>query len=248
MDAPGLPESIVRAARAARAVAVLTGAGMSAESGVPTFRGSGGLWRSWKPEDLATAEAFARDPQTVWAWYRWRQRLIAGAQPNEGHLALARCAASRPGWRIVTQNVDGLHQRAGSSGVVELHGSIWRLQCREGCGREAHVEPEAVPPEEAPLPHCACGALQRPGVVWFGEALDPAVVADAERLTQSADVLLVIGTSAVVYPAAALPDRARRQGALVVEINPAPTAFSDRADFVVRASAVRALTALERAL
>lgn len=233
---------------AARRVVVVTGAGMSAESGIPTFRAAGGLWRHYRPEDLATPAAFARDPALVWAWYRGRQHTVAAAEPNAGHRALARLEKRLADWHLVTQNVDGLHQRAGSRALTELHGSLWRLTCSAGCPRVEGTSGRPVPPGDAPLPRCACGAWQRPGVVWFGEALDPAVVADAERLTEAADVLIVIGTSAVVYPAAALPDRARRRGALVVEINPAPTAFSDRADVVVRASAVQALTALERAL
>jgi NAD-dependent deacetylase len=129
-----IPQRLIAALQHASHVAVITGAGISAESGIPTFRGAGGLWRSFRPEDLATPQAFARDPATVWAWYRWRQRLIADAAPNAGHSALAKLQASRPGWRVLTQNVDGLHQRAGNDAVVELHGSIWRTRC-VSCGR-----------------------------------------------------------------------------------------------------------------
>jgi NAD-dependent deacetylase len=248
MDDLTLPRDLVDVARRASRVVVLTGAGMSAESGIPTFRGNGGLWRTFRPEALATPSAFARDPATVWAWYRWRQRLIAAAAPNDGHLALARMAAARPGWRVVTQNVDGLHQRAGSQDVLELHGSIWRLTCSRPCGRAALADPARVPPEDAPLPICACGALQRPGVVWFGEALDAAVLDRAFALSESADLCLVVGTSALVYPAAALPEQAHEGGACIVEINPQASPLSARARHVIRGTAVAALTSLERAL
>jgi NAD-dependent protein deacetylase/lipoamidase len=239
-----LAQAAASLSSAARVV-VLTGAGMSAESGVPTFRGAGGLWRQFRPEALATPEAFRRDPHTVWAWYRWRQQLIAAVAPHAGHDALARMEASRPGWQILTQNVDGLHQRAGSRSVIEVHGSIWRARCTVGCDRGAMRSIEAAP-EDAELPRCDCGALLRPGVVWFGEALDPAVVQRAWAVVEAADVLLVVGTSAIVYPVAALPEVARRTGACVIEINPEETPLSPRADLVIRQSAAEALVALEQ--
>jgi NAD-dependent deacetylase len=241
-----IPEPILRALGRARRVTVVTGAGMSAESGVPTFRGVAGLWRSFRPEDLATPQAFSRDPVTVWAWYRWRQSLIARAAPNAGHFALARLEATRPGWQVLTQNVDGLHQRAGSRAVVELHGSIWRSRCTS-CHAVRAIAPDQIE-EHAPLPRCACGELMRPAVVWFGEALDPAVVTHAWSAVEEADAMLVIGTSAVVYPVAALPDVARAKRVPVVEINVDDTPLSARADFVVRATAATALRALAQAL
>jgi NAD-dependent deacetylase len=242
-----LLEPVVRVLRRARRVAIVTGAGMSAESGVPTFRGAGGLWRSFRPEDLATPQAFNRDPVTVWAWYRWRQQLIARVIPNAGHLALARLEVTRPGWLVLTQNVDGLHQRAGSHAVVELHGSIWRSRC-VSCHTSRAIAPEHVDDEAAPLPRCACGEMLRPAVVWFGEALDPAVVAHAWSAVEEADALLVVGTSAVVFPVAALPDVARAKRVPVVEINVDDTPLTAQADFVVRATAATALSALESAL
>ncbi len=242
-----LPDRVVRVLRQARRVAVVTGAGMSAESGVPTFRGDGGVWRSFRPEDLATPEAFNRDPVTVWAWYRWRQHLIARATPNAGHVALARLEVVRPGWQVLTQNVDGLHHRAGSEAVVELHGSIWRSRC-VSCHTSRAIGPDHIEDEAAPVPRCTCGEMLRPAVVWFGESLDPAVVAQAWSAVEEADALIVIGTSAVVYPVAALPDVARAKRVPVVEINVDDTPLTARADFVVRATAATALSALESAL
>lgn len=243
-----IPPRVVDAVRGARRGVVLTGAGISAESGIPTFRGSGGLWRSWRPEDLASPIGFARDPAAVWAWYRWRQGLVARARPNAGHEAIAALGHRDPGWQVLTQNVDGLHTRAGTPQVIELHGSIWRVSCTAGCGRVAQPDMARVPPEDAPLPYCVCGALQRPAVVWFGEPLDPAVVEQAWQAVEACDVLLVVGTSAVVYPVAALPERARERGAIVVEINIERTALSSRVDAHITAPAAVALPALVAAL
>ncbi len=205
----------------ARSIAVLTGAGVSAESGVPTFRGAAGLWRQFRPEDLATPEAFARDPKLCWEWYDWRRGLIANVLPNPGHAALAKLECT-----LITQNVDGLHQSAGSKNVIEVHGSIWLLRCTE-CGRAWQ---DFSPSLEIP-PHCDCGGLARPGVVWFGENLNPKVWAAAERAVRTCDVLLVAGTSAVVYPAAGLVPLARSAGATIIEINLEATALSHSVDF-----------------
>lgn len=209
----------------ANQITVLTGAGISAESGVPTFRGAGGLWKEFRPEDLATPQAFRRDPQTVWEWYAWRRELIAQAKPNRGHEALARLERRASRFTLITQNVDGLHQQAGSASVLEVHGSIWTLRCT-AC-RNAWTDrsvPLNVPP------HCACGAMARPGVVWFGENLDPAVWNAAEKAAQGCDVFLVAGTSAVVYPAAGLIPLARSGGAKIIEINPETTPMSGIVD------------------
>jgi NAD-dependent deacetylase len=238
-----LVTSLQRASR----VAVITGAGMSAESGIPTFRGAGGLWRSFRPEDLATPQAFARDPATVWAWYRWRQRLIADAAPNAGHSALAKLQASHPGWRVLTQNVDGLHQRAGSEAVVELHGSIWRTKCAS-CGQPGDSKAHRAEDETAPLPRCRCGSLMRPAVVWFGETLDPEVMTTAWAIVEAADAVIVVGTSAIVFPVAALPHAARARNVPVAEINVEETPLTARVTHVIRASAATALPALERLL
>ena len=216
--------------RTAQHIAVLSGAGISAESGIPTFRGAGGLWRNFRPEELATPEAFDRDPETVWEWYLWRRELIAEAQPNAGHLALARLEARTPHFTLITQNVDGLHDRAGSRHILKVHGDIWINRCRD-CGRETTVLPVGQPPR------CACGGWLRPGVVWFGEALPRDVWLEAEKAAREADVLLVVGTSAQVYPAAGLVPYAQQNGAAVVEVNPEETPFSESIDYCLRGPA-----------
>ena len=210
----------------AERVVVLTGAGISAESGVPTFRGAGGLWRQHRPEDLATPEAFARGPRLVWEWYDWRRARVAKAEPNPGHLALAQLERRVPNFTLITQNVDGLHQRAGSRRVLKLHGDIWTLHCL-GCGLEETNHD--VPLREIP-PRCSCGGLFRPGVVWFGEALPADVLRHAMEAAAHAQVFLVVGTSAVVQPAASLPLLAQQNGAKLVEINLEETPLSAQAD------------------
>lgn len=200
----------------ARSVAVLTGAGVSAESGIPTFRDNNGLWRQFRAEQLATPEAFANDPELVWEWYYWRREIIAAAQPNAGHLALAEMERRVPQFTLITQNVDDLHERAGSRNVIHLHGSIFVQRCLR-CSRES-TGPRP--------PKCACGGMLRPGVVWFGEALPPGSWEAAERAVRTSDLLLVIGTSGIVYPAAGLA----RLGKRVVEINAAATALSGDMD------------------
>jgi NAD-dependent deacetylase len=204
---------------------VLTGAGISAESGVPTFRGPAGLWKQFRPEDLATPEAFARNPNLIWEWYDWRRGLLAKVQPNAGHRALAELEQHIPQFTLITQNVDGLHQRAGAKSALEIHGSIWKLRCTE-CHREwlDRSVPLKVPP------HCECGFLARPGVVWFGESLPIAIWAAAERATAACDVLIVVGTSALVYPAAGLIGLAKSAGAKVIEVNLEPTPVSALVD------------------
>lgn len=210
----------------ARSVAVLTGAGVSAESGVPTFRGNGGLWKQHRAESLATPGAFARDPKLVWEWYDWRRSVLAEARPNPGHVALVELEERVPKFTLITQNVDGLHELAGSRNVLRLHGSIWTLRCT-GCARE---HDDRTPRLAEIPPRCECGAMLRPGVVWFGEALPADVWEQAEAAARSADLFLVIGTSAVVYPAAGLASIAKSSGARVVEINVAETALSDGID------------------
>lgn len=214
----------------ARSIAVLTGAGISAESCIPTFRGPGGLWNNHRPEDLATPEAFARDPKLVWEWYDMRRQRVAAAQPNAGHRALARLEAHAPSFTLITQNVDGLHRAAGSRNIIELHGNIWQVRC-VACGRQE--ESRSVP--LAPLPpRCACGGLLRPGVVWFGESLPIEATRQATLAAEKCDVFLVCGTSAVVYPAASLPDRALSSGAHVIEVNLEPTPFTSYAHISLR--------------
>ncbi len=214
----------------ARSVAVLTGAGVSAESGVPTFRGANGLWKQHRVESLATPSAFARDPKLVWEWYNWRRSVLADVRPNPGHYALAELERRIPNFTLITQNVDGLHELAGSQNVLRLHGSIWSVQCLD-CERE--VVDKRIPLPEIP-PKCECGGLLRPGVVWFGEPLPQRIWQDAEIATRSAELFLVIGTSAVVYPAAGLARIAKSSGARVVEINIAETALTEEIDEFLR--------------
>ena len=205
---------------------MLTGAGVSAESGVPTFRGGNGLWKEYRAEDLATPAAFAHNPKLVWEWYDWRRSLIAQAKPNPGHYALAEAESRARKFTLITQNVDGLHELAGSRNVLGLHGSIWMLRCLS-CRRER--EDRRTPLPELP-PRCKCGGLLRPGVVWFGEPLPSDVWQAAENASRSADLFLLIGTSAVVYPAAGLAPIAKSGGARVVEINIAESGLSGLID------------------
>ena len=224
----------------AESVLVLTGAGISAESGVPTFRGPDGLWRSFRPEDLATPEAFERDPRLVWEWYEWRRQAIGPLRPNPAHLAVARLEERAREFLLATQNVDGLHAQAGSRRMVELHGSLWRLRCTSCQSRR---DDRQVPLPELP-PRCDCGALLRPDVVWFGERLPAAHQEQAFAAASEADVVLVIGTSSLVYPAAALPQVARSAGAFVIEVNPEKTPLSSQADVSLRDRAAVAVPAL----
>ena len=212
---------------------MLTGAGISAESGVPTFRGQGGLWKQFRAEDLATPEAFARNPRLVWEWYDSRRAALAQVEPNAGHRALAELEARKPRFTLVTQNVDGLHDRAGSRNVLKLHGDIWALRCLK-CGSERRDERTPLP--ELP-PSCECGGMLRPGVVWFGEPLPAEAWERAQKATREAEVLLVVGTSATVYPAAGLVPLAMSAGARVIECNVEETPFSSGLDRSLRGRA-----------
>lgn len=234
-------------ARAGR-VTVLTGAGVAAASGVPTFRGPDGLWRAHRPEQLATPEAFARDPRLVWEWYEWRRQRIARCRPNRAHEVLAHWSRRFAGFTLITQNVDGLHELAGTGHIVRFHGSIWELRCGVPCARGRFPwRNESVPLSPLPptCPHC--GGHARPGVVWFGEPIDPNVL-EASVAAARCDVFLVVGTSAVVYPAAALIPLAADQGALTVEVNPEATPASAIADFVLPAAADVALHQIDLVL
>ncbi len=232
-----LIEALFRAQR----VFVLTGAGMSAESGLPTFRGVDGYWRRHSVEDLASPQGFARDPRLVWSWYNERIAAYGNAQPNEGHHALADLETLMPELTIATQNVDSLHAAAGSKNVLELHGHLREARCTKcGATRSLH---RGLPLEE--IEH-ACGGRFRPQVVWFGEALPADVWARAAAAAARAEVILVVGTSAQVYPAAALATQNAR--AFVAEINPDATALSDRCDAVLREGAARALPRIVAAL
>ena len=221
----------------------LTGSGISAESGVPTFRDAQtGLWSRYDPQELATPEAFARDPELVWKWYAWRRSLVEGAKPNAGHRALADLERRTPAFTLVTQNVDGLHQEAGSANVVELHGNIRRSRCPA-----ENVPVEADHTDHLP-PLCPnCGSPLRPDVVWFGESLPVAELEAASEAARSCDVLLSVGTSGLVYPAASLPYEALENGAVVVEVNPDRTPLSASAHYSLRGRAGEVLPGLVRA-
>ncbi len=234
-----LPANLRGAIRRSRHLCVLTGAGISAESGVPTFReAQTGLWARYDPGELATPEAFIRQPALVWRWYRWRRELVARVEPNAGHRALVTLAEHLPRLTLITQNVDGLHQRAGSTDVVEFHGNLFS----EWCFAERRPV-ECASDEEVPT--CAyCGGLVRPGVVWFGEEIPPLALDRAFKAAAECDVFLNVGTSSQVYPAASLAVTAKDAGAIVVEINPEPTADATRFDFVIAARAGRVLSEL----
>lgn len=233
----------------ARHVCVVTGAGMSAESGIPTFRGTDdSLWSRFDPQQLATAEAWRADSELVWGWYRWRMACVRRAQPNAGHRALAALAARHGSVALVTQNVDDLHERAGSTVAAHVHGNLFALRCFD-CGQPheaglAPCDPDAARLRLAP-PVCEhCGGQVRPGVVWFGEALPEDAWHAAVQAASDCELMLVVGTSGLVHPAAGLPALVRRNGARVVEINPAPTALGPSMDRVWRATAATALPAV----
>lgn len=230
---------------AAKRVCLLTGAGISAESGIPTFRGKEGLWKTYRAEQLATPTAFIQDPKLVWEWYDWRRGIIASKEPNAGHRVLAEWEELFSNFALITQNIDGLHQRAGSNNVIELHGNIWKHRCIE---ENTIIENHDVPLKKIP-PYCEkCGALLRPHVVWFGESLDGSILHQSFLLSSSCDVMFSIGTSAVVQPAASIPLSAAEAGAKVIEINPDPTPLTGSADFSFRAKSGEFLPVLDEEL
>ncbi|MFZ1640277.1 MAG: NAD-dependent deacylase [Candidatus Contendobacter sp.] len=236
-----IPAPLVTRLRAARRVAALTGAGISAESGVPTFReAQTGLWARYNPEELATPDAFHRNPKLVWEWYAWRQERVRQAEPNPGHVALVTMERRIAEFTLITQNVDGLHRRAGSHQVLELHGNLFRAKCLD------EDRPVENWPDSAEIPpRCPrCGALLRPDVVWFGEMLPACALRAAEQAAATAEVFFSIGTSALVYPAAELPFTALNAGAMVVEINPQPTPLSPHVTFSLNGPAGEILPAL----
>lgn len=221
-------EKLLTVLQKARRVAALTGAGVSQESGLRTFRDAQtGLWKQYRPEDLAWPEAFRRDPKLVWDWYAWRREALKGVRPNPGHYALVEMAQRVPKFTLITQNVDGLHRMAGSPEVIELHGNIQRVRCSE-CGRFFEEWSE----DGNGVPQCdACGGLLRPHVVWFGEPLPRAELEAAVEAARTCEVFFSIGTSGVVQPAASLAHAARNRGALVIEINAEPTPLTPKVDF-----------------
>ncbi len=234
-------EPLLSALARPRCIAVMTGAGVSAESGVPTFRGAGGLWNGHRAEELATPQGFARDPVLVWEFYDQRRRHLGTCTPNPAHLALARLEQRCDDFSLITQNVDGLHQAAGSRHVMELHGNIWQLSCTRGCGS---VEDRRAPMPLPLPPRCHCSAVMRPAVVWFGESLSPSIFQAAAAAAARADLFMVVGTSSVIEPAASLARLALASGARVVEVNPEETPLSTLAHDVLREPAAAALSRL----
>ena len=241
MSEPLIPPKLIDRLRRARRVAVLTGAGISAESGVPTFReAQTGLWARYNPEELATPEAFQRNPRLIWEWYASRQQRVRQAEPNAGHRALVEMEHRIAEFTLITQNVDGLHRRAGSHQILELHGNLFRAKCfSEDRPVESWPDSEEIPPR---CPRC--GGLLRPDVVWFGEMLPAATLRAAEHAAATAELFFSIGTSALVYPAADLPFAALNAGATVVEINPQPTPLSPHVTFSLNGAAGQILPAL----
>lgn len=236
-----IPSELIDLLKQRPATAVLTGAGTSAESGVPTFReAQTGLWAQYNPQELATPQAFARQPELVWDWYEWRRSLVREAKPNPGHRALARLGALLPDFTLITQNVDGLHQQAGSREVIELHGNIMRTICYDEGTAVVDWDPEGERPPRCP----DCGGRLRPDVVWFGEGLPPGALESAWQAAQQCRLFFSIGTSSLVEPAASLPFVALQSGAVVVEINPNPTPLTDSADFVLSGPSGEVLPAL----
>jgi len=231
--------------RSATRLTVLTGAGVSAASGVPTFRGKEGLWRSYSPQDLATPGAFQRDPKLVWEWYNWRRELISKCRPNPAHEVLALWSMRYPAFTLITQNVDGLHEKAGTENVIRFHGSIWEVSCWNHCkSSPPRWTDMAVPISHIPPPCPYCGGLIRPGVVWFGEDIDPDVLQKSQEALDC-DIFMTVGTAAQVYPAAGLAERASRKGALTVEINPDATPVSGIVDVSIQGPAEIVLPELE---
>lgn len=258
--------------RACKSLVVFTGAGMSAESGIPTFRDAQtGLWAKFNPQEVASAEAFRKHPQLVWDWYVHRAEFIRKAEPNAGHLAVAKLQTLVAKVTVMTQNIDNLHQKAGSNYVLELHGNLFRLKafvdpeeipdpnasqviCHvcDGYAVHEHCDPyasrddlTAIELKAGPVPRCpGCGALLRPDIVWFGEPLDVHILDTSIRLADSCDAMICIGSSLEVQPAASIPYRAKRAGALVIEINPEPTHLSDAADAFLQGKAAQVLPGL----
>jgi NAD-dependent deacetylase len=239
-----VPPELIQKLAAAKSVAILTGAGISAESGVPTFRDAQtGLWAKYRPEDLATPTAFRRNPKLVWEWYAWRRKLVTSAKPNPGHLALAQMESMFPEFHLITQNVDGLHQSAGSRNVIEPHGNISKTKCfNEGTFVSEWSETGDMPPR---CPNC--GGPLRPAVVWFEEPLPEMELQKAMSASRACDVFLSLGTSTVVYPAAGLPTLALQNGATAVEINPEATPFTSQATFTLQGAAGLVLPEIVRA-
>jgi NAD-dependent deacetylase len=219
-------EKVVERLAQAKSLLVITGAGISAESGIPTFRGADGLWKNYRAEELATLDAFERDPVTVWEWYDWRRGIIGKAEPNPGHLAIKELEDMFGNFLLITQNVDGLHSRTGIKNMVEIHGNLWRVKCT----REGKTSMLMDVPLKSIPPRCDCGAVLRPDVVWFGESIPSHALELSFSVLEQCDALIVVGTSGVVYPVASFPQTVKGNGGYVVEVNVEPTPISAIAD------------------
>ena len=237
-------KELIERCKKAKSVVVLTGAGISAESGVPTFRGEEGLWRKYRAEDLATPYAFERDPKLVWEWYDLRRQIISKCLPNPGHFAIAGLESFYKEFLLITQNVDGLHRKAGSKNFREIHGNIWKVRCT----KEGRVEENSDVPLETVPPMCRCGAMLRPHIVWFGESLDMKDIEASYEAIEKCDLFFSIGTSGVVQPAASFAMMAKSRGACVVEINKDPTPVSAQADVSLPGKAGEILPELVEAI
>jgi NAD-dependent deacetylase len=243
MEMLQVPERILDRLRSANHVSVLTGAGVSAESGIPTFRGTGGIWEKYDYTKLATRQGFKEDPRLVWEWYQLRQVEIAKARPNPAHDVIAEMERHYPSFAVLTQNIDGMHRRAGSKNVIELHGNIWRMRCeRDGTTITLDAPVEDIPPL------CQCGSILRPDVVWFGEQMPVKETEDASIAARDSEVMFVVGTSAVVYPAAALPVLTKNSGGTIIEINLESTDISSYADLSLFGLAGEIMPALWRSI
>lgn len=239
-----VPQGAIEAISDAAEVCVLTGAGASADSGVPTFRDAQtGIWAKFEPTELATPEAFQRNPELVWGWYSWRREQLEKVEPNAGHRALVSLARKVPSMSLITQNVDGLHQRAGSSEVIEYHGNIFSNRC---FGSDCDIGAVRIGKQLPSCPHC--GSFIRPGVVWFGEAIPGSALESSAAAAQRCDVFLSVGTSAIVWPAAGLAETARQNGAKIIEVNPDTTALSPHCDYAIAARSAEILPAIVAAL
>ncbi len=239
-----MTDEAVKILKSTKSLFVLTGAGISAASGIPTFRGKDGLWKNYSATELATPEAFERNPKLVWEWYHWRQGIILKARPNPAHYALVELEKKVERFLLLTQNVDNLHKVAGSKNVLELHGNIFRARCL-GCGKimphQVEINSNGEVGQKNELPHCSCGGLLRPDVVWFGEPIPQDVWEESIKFLTSADTALICGTSGVVFPAAAIPGIARDYGSKTIEINLEPTPISSIADVSIIGSADKIL-------
>jgi NAD-dependent deacetylase len=244
-------DSIVKIAQriqSASRISVITGAGVSAASGVPTFRGEEGLWKNFSPQELATPEAFRKDPKLVWEWYDWRRALISKCNPNAAHMVLASWSKRYPGFTLITQNVDGLHEKAGAQDVIRFHGSLWYVYCQDRCEsspREWFYDEVPLPSVPPLCPHC--GGLIRPAVVWFGEGIDGEVM-NRSMAALDCDIFLTVGTSALIYPAAGLVNEAHKRGAFTAEINLEETPASETVDLSIQGPAEEVLQQIENVL